>query len=150
MRSALNARDKIKVSDIVVSTSHMTFLTHRFSSLISLPTTTIFVSGTSGITAILKYRSVNPMSSNSLTSRPQYSTLDIISWGFSASKSVIPATIIILHIHFYSTCVIIILTRYVLYFFLLDMCYYFYKIHVIIFTRYVLLLFLQDICYYFY
>ena len=37
----------------------MTFLTNRFSRLISLLTSTIFVSGTSSITAILKYWSVN-------------------------------------------------------------------------------------------
>ena len=39
----------------------MTFLINRFSRLISLPTSAIFVSETSGITAILKYRSVNPI-----------------------------------------------------------------------------------------
>ena len=48
----------IKVADIVVSTNHVTFLTNRFPRLISLLTSAIFVSGTSGITAILKY--VNP------------------------------------------------------------------------------------------
>ena len=61
MQSAPNARDKIKVADVVVSTNHVTFMTNRFSRLISLPTSAIFVSGTSGITAILKYRSVNPI-----------------------------------------------------------------------------------------
>ena len=40
----------------------MTFLTNRFPRLISLPTSAIFVSGTIGVTAILKYRSVNPIS----------------------------------------------------------------------------------------
>ena len=58
MQSAPNARDKIKVADVVVSTNHMTFLTNRFPRLISLPTSAIFVSRTSGITDILKYRSV--------------------------------------------------------------------------------------------
>ena len=61
MQSAPNAQGKIKVADVVVSANHMTFLTNRFSRLISLPTSTIFVSGTSGIMAILKYRSVNPI-----------------------------------------------------------------------------------------
>ena len=64
MRSAPNAQDKIKVADVVVSTNHVTFLTNRFLRQISLPMSTIFVSGTSGITAILKYRSVNPIASN--------------------------------------------------------------------------------------
>ena len=50
---------KIKVADVVVSTHHVTFLTNRFPRLISLPTSAIFVSGTNGITAILKYRNVN-------------------------------------------------------------------------------------------
>ena len=59
MQSAPKSRDKIKVADVVVSTNHVTFLTKRFPRLISLPTSTIFVSGTSGITAILKYRGVN-------------------------------------------------------------------------------------------
>ena len=54
MKSAPNAWDKIKVADVVVSTNHVTFLTNRFPRLISLPTSTIFVSGTSGIMAILK------------------------------------------------------------------------------------------------
>ena len=54
MWSAPNARDTIEDADIVVSTNHVTFLTNRFSRLISLPTSTIFVSGTSGITAIFK------------------------------------------------------------------------------------------------
>ena len=61
MRSAPNAWDKIKVADVVVSTNHVTFLTNRFLRLISLPTSAIFVSGTSGITAVLKYRSVKPI-----------------------------------------------------------------------------------------
>ena len=59
MWSAPNAQDKIKGADVVVNTNHATFLTTSFSKLISLPSSTIFVSGTSGITAILKYRSVN-------------------------------------------------------------------------------------------
>ena len=52
---------KIKVADVVVSTNHVTFRTIRFPRLISLPTSAIFVLGTSGITAILKYRGVNPI-----------------------------------------------------------------------------------------
>ena len=67
MRSAPNARDKIKVADVVVSTNHMIFLANWFPRLISLPTSTIFISGTSGITAILKYRSVNPIVSWSMS-----------------------------------------------------------------------------------
>ena len=51
---APNARDKIKVADVVVSTNHVSFLTNRLPRLISLPTSTIFVSGISGITTILK------------------------------------------------------------------------------------------------
>ena len=54
MQSAPNARDKIKVADVVVSTNYVTFLTNRFPRLISLLTSAIFVSGTSGITAIFK------------------------------------------------------------------------------------------------
>ena len=61
MQSAPNERDKIKVADIVVGTNHVTFLINRFPRLISLPMSTIFVSGTRGITAIRKYRSVNPI-----------------------------------------------------------------------------------------
>ena len=61
MRSAPNARDKIKITDEGVSTNHEIFLTNRFPRLISLPMSTIFVSGTSGITVILKYRGVNPI-----------------------------------------------------------------------------------------
>ena len=61
MQSAPNARDKIKVADVVVSTNHVTFLTNRFLGLFSLPTPAIFVSGTSGIITILKYKSVNPI-----------------------------------------------------------------------------------------
>ena len=61
MQSASNARDKIKVADVVVSTNHVNFLANRFPRLISLPTSDIFISRTSGITAILKYRSVNPI-----------------------------------------------------------------------------------------
>ena len=41
--------DKIEVADVVVSTVHGVFLT--IGLLISLPTSAIFVSGTSGITA---------------------------------------------------------------------------------------------------
>ena len=63
MRSAPNARDKIKVVDVVVSTTHVTFLTNMFPRLISLPMSAIFISRTSGITAISKYRSVNPIDS---------------------------------------------------------------------------------------
>ena len=54
-------RDKIEVADVVVSTNHVVFLANRFQRLISLSISAIFVSGTSGITAILKYRSVNPI-----------------------------------------------------------------------------------------
>ena len=36
-----------KCADVVESINHVTFLTNRFSRLISLPTSTIFVSGTS-------------------------------------------------------------------------------------------------------
>ena len=61
MWSAPNERDKIKGADVVVRTNHVTFLTNRFPRLIILPMSAIFVSGTSGITAILKYRSVNPI-----------------------------------------------------------------------------------------
>ena len=60
MWSASNVCDRIKGADVVVSTNHVTFLTNRFPGLISLPTSTIFVS--SGIMAILKYRSINPIS----------------------------------------------------------------------------------------
>ena len=58
------ARDKIKGADVVGCINHVTFLTNRFSRLMSLPMSTIFVSGTSEsvsyflefscITAILK------------------------------------------------------------------------------------------------
>ena len=58
MWSAPNAWNKIKDA---LSTNPVTFLTNRFPRLINLPTFTILVSGTSGITAILKYRSVNPI-----------------------------------------------------------------------------------------
>ena len=61
MQSAPKLRDKIKVADVVVSTNHVTFLTNRFPRLISLAMSAIFVSGASGITAILKYGSVNPI-----------------------------------------------------------------------------------------
>ena len=60
MLPAPNSREKIKVADVLVSTNYVTFLTNRFLRLISLPTSTVFDSETSGITAILKYRSVNP------------------------------------------------------------------------------------------
>ena len=46
MRSAPNVRDKVKGADVVLSTNHVIFLTNRFSKQISLPTSTIFVSGT--------------------------------------------------------------------------------------------------------
>ena len=58
------AWDKIKGADVVGSINHVTFLTNRFLKQISLPTSTIFVLGTSEsvyyfldfscITAILK------------------------------------------------------------------------------------------------
>ena len=41
------AQDKIKGADVVGSINLVTFLTNRFPKLISLPTSTIFVSGTS-------------------------------------------------------------------------------------------------------
>ena len=66
MWSAPNARDKIKGADVVVSTNHVTFLTTKFPRLICLPTSTIFVSGTSGIIAIFKYLSVNPIMVSSI------------------------------------------------------------------------------------
>ena len=44
-----------------MSTNHVVFQANRFLRLISLPTSAIFASETSGITAILKYRSVNPI-----------------------------------------------------------------------------------------
>ena len=62
MELAPNAREKIKVADVVMSSNHVVFLANRFSRLISLPTSAIFVSGTSGIMTILKYRNVNPIS----------------------------------------------------------------------------------------
>ena len=55
-------QDKIEVADGVVSTNQVVFLANMLPRLISLPTSAIFVSGTSDITAILKYRSVNPIS----------------------------------------------------------------------------------------
>ena len=61
MQSAKSARDKIVVVEVVVSTNHVTFLTNRFLRLISLPKSAIIVLVTSGIMAILKYRSVNPI-----------------------------------------------------------------------------------------
>ena len=71
MWSAPNARDKIKGADIIVNTNHVTFMTNRFQKLISLPTSTIFVSGTSGITAILKYRSVDPINHTTVNQQGQ-------------------------------------------------------------------------------
>ena len=44
MWSAPNARDKIKVADVFECINHVTFLTNRFSRLVSLPTSVIFVS----------------------------------------------------------------------------------------------------------
>ena len=79
MRLAPNARDKIKDGDVVVSTDHVIFLTNRFSRLISLQTSIIFVSGTSGITAILKYRSVNPIQSSSSSHANGMYSLDYLS-----------------------------------------------------------------------
>ena len=61
MQSAPNVRDKIKVANIIVSTNLVTFLNNRLPRLISLLMSAIFVSRTSGITAILEYRSVNPI-----------------------------------------------------------------------------------------
>ena len=62
MKSAPKMRDEIEVVDEVVSTDHVVLLANRFPRLISILTSTIFVSRTSGITSILKYRSVNPVS----------------------------------------------------------------------------------------
>ena len=62
-------RDKIEVADVVVSTNHVVFLANRFPRLISILTSTIFVSRTSGITAILKYWSVNPITYKNGNSR---------------------------------------------------------------------------------
>ena len=61
MQLAPKTRDKTEVADVAVNTNHVVFQANRFPRLISLPTSAIFVSGTSGITAILKYRSVNPI-----------------------------------------------------------------------------------------
>ena len=52
---------QIEVADVVVSANHMVFLANKLPRLINLTTSAIFVSGTSGITAILEYRSVNPI-----------------------------------------------------------------------------------------
>ena len=61
MQSAPNAQEKVQVADVVVRTNHVIFLTNMFPPLISLPIPDIFFSGTSGIMAILKYWSVNPI-----------------------------------------------------------------------------------------
>ena len=61
MQLAPNAWDKIKVEDVVVGTDHEIFFNNRFPRLIALLTSTIFVSETSGIKAILEYRSVIPI-----------------------------------------------------------------------------------------
>ena len=66
MQSAPNARDKIKVASVVVSTNHVIFLAKRFPRLISLPTSAIFASGTNDVKAILKYRSVSPIDSRKI------------------------------------------------------------------------------------
>ena len=70
MQSVPNVRDEIKVADVVVSTNHVIFLTNRLPRLISLPTSAIFISGTSGITAILKYRSKSYTVTNNQVSGP--------------------------------------------------------------------------------
>ena len=54
-------REKIEVADVVLSTNHVVLLANKFPRLISIVTSTIFVSGTSGITSILKYRRVSPI-----------------------------------------------------------------------------------------
>ena len=54
-------RDEIEVGDVVLSTDHVVLLAYRFPRLISILMSAIFVSGTSGITPILKYMSVNPI-----------------------------------------------------------------------------------------
>ena len=71
MWSAPYARDKIKVAYVVVSTNHVTFRTNKFPRLISLPTSAFFVSGTSGITAILKKKECKSYTLNHLMVRLQ-------------------------------------------------------------------------------
>ena len=62
-RQAPKTRDEIEVADVVLGTDHVVFLANGFPRLISILTSAIFVSGTSGILSILKYRSVNPINS---------------------------------------------------------------------------------------
>ena len=56
--------DKIKGADVILCTNHVTLLTNRFTRLISLQISTIFFSGTTTQTYILKYRSVNPLTNS--------------------------------------------------------------------------------------
>ena len=82
---------QIEVAVVVVSTNHVVFLANRSPRLISLPTSAIFVSGTSGITAILKYRSVN--------------TIVLVLFLFSISFIIIiPVNLCVLVTGFGSTC----------------------------------------------
>ena len=62
MEHAPKTREKIEAADVVLSTNDVVFLANRFPRLISALTSAIFVSGTSGITSILEYRRVNPIS----------------------------------------------------------------------------------------
>ena len=61
MWSVPNTQDKNKGADVVLSTNHVNFLINKLSRPTDLPTPTIFVSGTSSFTAILKHKSVNPI-----------------------------------------------------------------------------------------
>ena len=73
-RTIYFARNKIKGTDIVRSTNNVTSLTNRFPKLISLPTSTVFVSGKSESgfyfldffvsRPFKKYWSVNPIRSS--------------------------------------------------------------------------------------
>ena len=51
-------RDEIEEADVVLSTDHVVLLANGFPRLIFM---CIFVSGTSGVTAILKYMSISPI-----------------------------------------------------------------------------------------
>ena len=51
-------RDEIEDADVVLGTDHVVLLANGFPEIDCLRASAIFVSGTSGITAILKYRSV--------------------------------------------------------------------------------------------
>ena len=85
MQYSPKTRDKIEVADEVVSTNHMVFLANSFPRRVSLPTSAIFVSGTCGITAILKYHHhhVVPLARISLTLSRHFS-LSFIASGRSS------------------------------------------------------------------